>query len=1005
MKFRGIHFINRVGTAEGVRLVPVRSRGHERTPLNRWGASDGSSFSVPRENISLRPLTTCRKELRFVHARLPPRRSGLNPRPGHSGFSHLGILPDDAVSKRAFLEISRYPAPSFWRYSTLTSIILIGSEDLAVKSRPNLFNHFKDYGLNILHSIWLGHTQLGALVTDDQLIMNVVEHSKRVHCHSTLSAPTHTAGFTRRVSRPLVHSHQLHSSAAVVSHLSSIAHCQMAPVKDCRPLGRGSTYVVVGRHPKLSVTRALPRGGPRHRPVSPEHSCVVAKPVGTSSRGEGPRRKQGTEQRDSPTAAVNYSRVSQKGWARGKCQPDERRNEVGQSTTVPGRLLAPGRGVRSNMGEGLRDVVSNKVASWADTRERITRRRESGRESERALFLAGRQAPKTVTVNLSKRFSPFSSAALISRKHHNDTSGLDAIREQAGVQMWIHKFALTDLQSPRSFPSLSGTQNQLPLILDNSGPELLRVMMSCSRGDWLIRSHLSKTSFKDLGSLCCVVLKLLMPKFGVDGPRCGTDREGMSSATLAASLAPLTKCAPRQRSVSYVRDKPRGHNTVYAGAGIVSAAYYEVIPFLTELHVIGAELARACQVKYCPMTNVLQSVLEYNWSCNLFAKKRLNPTKMLKTQIRQNPWLFTYKQIFLRHHPYWLQGVYDRRMLRFQTMCSWPNTESVSANETVDIKPRELNGTDSLICAKSRAWAGSCFSPEIAYAIQIQPPRSFIHNTVENQSYRRVGKYAEATWRGVSFDVSMEQNRNERAGKTGDPRENPLTRGIVQHDSHMPKSGIRFLSLLVHHLIETSQITFDQSRTYKKYKGPHPVPLDLGLNCINSPDARMLKGAAVAERLACSPPTKANRVQSPAVPNPDFRMCESCWTAPLVGGSSRGSPVSPAPSLRPCSMLASTTLTGSQDLAVKSRQNLFTPLLTELIVTRSVTYIYFSTSEQRAACLMILALTIHVKEVHKGPQMRLAKSKTGHWCPVLYSSGYYFHSFATFVDTETEWVK
>ncbi|KAJ8894228.1 hypothetical protein PR048_006840 [Dryococelus australis] len=51
----------------------------------------------------------------------------------------------------------------------------------------------------------------------------------------------------------------------------------------------------------------------------------------------------------------------------------------------------------------------------------------------------------------------------------------------------------------------------------------------------------------------------------------------------------------------------------------------------------------------------------------------------------------------------------------------------------------------------------------------------------------------------------------------------------------------------------------------------------------------------VAERLACSPPTKANLVQSMAQSLPDFRKWEWCWTVPLVGGFSRGSPVSPRP--------------------------------------------------------------------------------------------------------------
>ncbi|KAJ8869452.1 hypothetical protein PR048_028442 [Dryococelus australis] len=76
-------------------------------------------------------------------------------------------------------------------------------------------------------------------------------------------------------------------------------------------------------------------------------------------------------------------------------------------------------------------------------------------------------------------------------------------------------------------------------------------------------------------------------------------------------------------------------------------------------------------------------------------------------------------------------------------------------------------------------------------------------------------------------------------------------------------------------------------------------------------------GATVAERLARSPPTKANR-------SPDFRKLEECRTMPLNGGFSRGSPVSPALSFRRRSIFIPITLTGSQDLAVKGRPNLLT---------------------------------------------------------------------------------
>ncbi|KAJ8890516.1 hypothetical protein PR048_010025 [Dryococelus australis] len=39
------------------------------------------------------------------------------------------------------------------------------------------------------------------------------------------------------------------------------------------------------------------------------------------------------------------------------------------------------------------------------------------------------------------------------------------------------------------------------------------------------------------------------------------------------------------------------------------------------------------------------------------------------------------------------------------------------------------------------------------------------------------------------IEVSMERRRNERVGETRDPRENPTTKGIVRHDSHMRKLG------------------------------------------------------------------------------------------------------------------------------------------------------------------------------------------------------------------------
>ncbi|KAJ8874329.1 hypothetical protein PR048_025175 [Dryococelus australis] len=60
----------------------------------------------------------------------------------------------------------------------------------------------------------------------------------------------------------------------------------------------------------------------------------------------------------------------------------------------------------------------------------------------------------------------------------------------------------------------------------------------------------------------------------------------------------------------------------------------------------------------------------------------------------------------------------------------------------------------------------------------------------------------------------------------------------------------------------------------------------------------ILKGAAVAQLLAYSPPTKAIRARSPAGLLPDPRMWESCCTKPLAIGFSRATPASPALALQ-----------------------------------------------------------------------------------------------------------
>ncbi|KAJ8880031.1 hypothetical protein PR048_020653, partial [Dryococelus australis] len=128
----------------------------------------------------------------------------------------------------------------------------------------------------------------------------------------------------------------------------------------------------------------------------------------------------------------------------------------------------------------------------------------------------------------------------------------------------------------------------------------------------------------------------------------------------------------------------------------------------------------------------------------------------------------------------------------------------------------------------------------------------------------------------------------------------------------------------------------------------------------------MYVGATVAERLARSPPTKANRVQSLAG-SPDFRKWESSRTMPLVVGFSRGSPpFPPAPSFRCRSIFTSITLICSQDLAVKSHQN------QSLTHSLNVSVLYMKAV---VMCMQYWPASKELSETHGGINISIAREE------------------------------
>ncbi|KAJ8895459.1 hypothetical protein PR048_000792 [Dryococelus australis] len=200
----------------------------------------------------------------------------------------------------------------------------------------------------------------------------------------------------------------------------------------------------------------------------------------------------------------------------------------------------------------------------------------------------------------------------------------------------------------------------------------------------------------------------------------------------------------------------------------------------------------------------------------------------------------------------------------------------------------------------------------------------------------------------------MERRRNARAEEMGDLRENLPISSIVRHDSQVRKSGsdpvepglggggeLTCDSSLVKTASKanilgaatprrrsseaagtegsTSVTCLRRASTLRKARAPAPdsgpLTRSITFTCAqHDKQATCSHGATVTEGLACSPPTKAIRVQSPAG-SPDFRVYESCRTMLLVSRSSRGSPIFPALSFRRRSTLISITLIGSQDHA------------------------------------------------------------------------------------------
>ncbi|KAJ8871863.1 hypothetical protein PR048_028203 [Dryococelus australis] len=189
-------------------------------------------------------------------------------------------------------------------------------------------------------------------------------------------------------------------------------------------------------------------------------------------------------------------------------------------------------------------------------------------------------------------------------------------------------------------------------------------------------------------------------------------------------------------------------------------------------------------------------------------------------------------------------------------------------------------------------------------ALVPQPSLPYIHH------YRNK-VYIKLKTRKIEYTLNLNRRVWSSAGmkgrgKKGDPREIPPTSGIVQHDSHVRKYG--------------NDPAGDRASILQ------PACDSRWTNYIDFFSYH--EGAAVAKRLDCSPPTKANRVQYPTGSLPDFQKWES-FPPPFHPGLLKTTLLRAAPNLstlnstltvnwkqRICSLLETLSTVGSQEVKV-----------------------------------------------------------------------------------------
>ncbi|KAJ8877310.1 hypothetical protein PR048_021764 [Dryococelus australis] len=255
---------------------------------------------------------------------------------------------------------------------------------------------------------------------------------------------------------------------------------------------------------------------------------------------------------------------------------------------------------------------------------------------------------------------------------------------------------------------------------------------------------------------------------------------------------------------------------------------------------------------------------------------------------------------------------------RFSSPAHVRNIESYTINNS-DQRPPSLVG-------ERVASENSTITSVLSELASLRPVVCEIHLIVTVQRHDgKTARFARRSDEALVVRVSVARmapslrdlERNERFGRF------MKTRKEMLHICILKQYGKKtFAKIYAHRGSRNTEMEGVGKKTHTHLRNRKKAALKLSASLLPAPPPPPFPptnstGTSVAERLARSPPTKAKRVQSPAG-SPDFRTWESYRTMPLVGGFPRGSPVSPASSLRRRSLFSSIIDVGSQYLAVKS---------------------------------------------------------------------------------------